>query len=304
MKKYLFLLGIFLMIITVTLPAFAIGPELVVKKRVAVSDFTIRQNRFLNGQEAAEFARTATEKVINAFAELKQFQILDRTVVMRLQREKQIQMLGYQTKTVQANLGAIGKADIYCTGEVQNISLSQKYDTNHQFLGYDGEVEMQIKIYDLSTSTLILSKDVRGGTEVGGGFLSIFRLYQDTPSKAVFKALNNAEREIKETIIKAFPLEGNIVEVVDRKDGCEKVLITLGANLGFKSGDELSVIEVSQIKVNGVTYPRQKEIGCLMITSVEPDGVFSEAKIEGNNGKNIIQKYEAGYKLLIRTKKK
>lgn len=303
MKRFLILAVAVWSILGATRPAFAAGPELIAKKRVAVADFSIRQNRFLNGPEATEFARTATEKIINAFAELKKFKILDRTVVKRLQREKQIQMLGYKTKTIKADLGAVGKADIYCTGEVQNISVAEKYDNNRQFLGYDGEVEMQIRIYDLSTGALILSKDVRGGTEAGGGLLSIFRLYQDTPSKAIFKALNNAEREIKDTVKAAFPVEGGIVEIVSREDGEERVLITLGSELGFKDGDELSVIEVSQVKVNGVLYPRQKEIGRVEITRVEPDGTFSEAKVEGKDGKVIIQKYEAGYKLVLRSRK-
>ncbi len=303
MRKLIAVLAVFVAVSCTAVQAFAEGPELVAKKRVAVADFTIRQNNVVFGQEAAEFARTAAEKIINAFAELKRFTILDRTVVMQLQREKQIQMLGYQTRTAQTDLGAVGKADIYCTGEVQNVSISEKYDTQGKFLGYDGEVELQIKIYDLNSGTLVLSKDVRGGTEAGGGFLSIFRLYQDTPSKAVFKALNNAEREIKETVKGAFPVEGNIVEVVSREDGRERFLITLGSDLGFKNGDELTVIEVSQVKVNGVAYPRKKEIGQMEITRVEPDGIFSEARVNGDGGKSIIMKHEAGYSMVLRPKK-
>ena len=303
MNKYVFSTFVFLLTLNLSCLAFAEGPVIGVKKRVAVANFRIRQNNVINGPESEEFARTATEKVINAFAALKRFTILDRTVVSRLQQEKQVQMLGFKTANVKADLGAVAKADIYCTGEVQNVSVSKKFDSQGKFLGYDGDVELQIKIYDLSTASLIFSSSVRGGTEVGGGFFSILRLYQDTPSKAVFKSLNNAERRIKEVVEEAFPIEGKIVEIVGRDEGKERFLISLGSDLGFKKGNNLIVMEVSKIVVDGISYPRQKQIGELEITQVEPDGTFSEAKPTDNNGQIIIKKQEAGYKLVLRSQK-
>jgi curli biogenesis system outer membrane secretion channel CsgG len=303
MNKYLFSMIVFLLTLNLSCSAFAEGTVIGVKKRVAVADFTIRQNNVIHGPESEEFARTATEKIINAFAALKRFTILDRTVVGRLQQEKQVQMLGFKTANVKADLGAVAKADIYCTGEVQNVSVSKQFDKQGQFLGYDGDVELQIKIYDLSTASLIFSSSVRGGTEIGGGLFSIFKLYQDTPSKAVFKSLNNAEKRIREVVEEAFPMEGKIVEILGRDEGKESFLISLGSDFGFKKGNSLIVMETSQIVVDGVSYPRQKQIGGLEITQIEPDGTFSEAKSTDNNGQIIIKKQEAGYKIVLRSKK-
>jgi curli biogenesis system outer membrane secretion channel CsgG len=303
MKKFLLGLSLFMVMINVSFIAHAQGPSIGAKKRVAVATFRIRQNSVLHGVEAFEFARTATEKIINAFADTKRFVIMDRTAVSRLQKEKQIQMLGFEHSKINADLGAVAKADIYCTGEVQNVSVAPKYDTQGKFLGYDGDVELQMKIFDLSTGTLILSKDVRGGTEIGGGFLSVLSLYQDTPSKAVFKALNNVERRIKDAIGEAFPVEGKIVEILGRDDRKECFLVSLGSDLGFKKGNKLIVTEVSRIKVDGVMYPRQKQIGEVEITEIEPDGVFSEAVCTGSDGQAIIKKYESGYNLVLRSLK-
>lgn len=304
MKKYLSGFLTMLMVLGMSAASYAQGPELVARKRVAVADFTIRQNSVLWGQEAYEFARTSTEKIINAFSSLKRFSILDRTAVSRLQEEKQIQMLGYSAESQQVNLGAVGSADIYCTGEVQNVSVTQKYDNNGNFLGYDGDVELQMKLYDLNSGTLVLSKDVRGGTEMGGGLLSILNVYQDTPSKAVFKALNNAERRIKDAIEEAFPVEGVIAEVVGAEPQNERFLVTLGSDLGFRKGDQLIVIEISSLVVNGVKYPRQKEIGRAEIVRTEPDGMFSEVRMDGEGGQLIVKKHESGYNLVLRSLKR
>ncbi len=303
MKKYVLSFVVFLAMTNISIVAYSQGPVIGEKKRVAVADFTIRQNEVLNGLEAREFARTSTEKIIDAFASLKRFIIMDRTTVARLQREKQIQMLGYEHATIQRDLGAVAKADIYCTGEVQNVSVARKFDNQNKFLGYDGNVELQLKLYDLSTGTLIMSKVVRGGTEIGGGLFSIFSLYQDTPSKAVFKALNNAENRIKEAVEEAFPVEGKIVEIIERKENQECFLVSLGSNLGFKTGNKLMVIEVFQTKVDGVPYTRQKKIGEIKIKTVEADGIFSEAVPVDNNGQLLINKFESGYNLLLRSQK-
>lgn len=180
MKKYLLCLTIvFLAITNTSILAYTRGPVIGEKKRVAIADFTIRQNEVLKGLEAKEFARTSTEKIIDAFASVKRFIIMDRTAVARLQREKQIQMLGYEDAPVNADLKAVAKADIYCTGEVQNVSVAQKFDNQNKFLGYDGTVELQLKVYDLSTSTLIMSKVVKGGTEIGGGIFRLIPAYQE-----------------------------------------------------------------------------------------------------------------------------
>lgn len=271
--------------------------DLCSKKRVAVAEFSIGQNKVLRGRDASSFADAATEKIINAFAALKRFTILDRTVAERLKDDNRKNRGGYK-------VGASKDADVLCIGTVQNVSVAEKYDDKGKFLGYDGDVELQIKIYDLSTGDLVLSKDVRGGTEIGGGLLSLFNFYQDTPSKAAFKALNNAERRIKDTIEEAFPVEGKIVEVIDTANEKERFLISLGSNLGFRKGDEVIVIEVSSLKINGKDYPRQKEIGRLEITKIEPDGTFSEAEVTDKGGQLIIKKYESGsYNLVLRSLK-
>jgi curli biogenesis system outer membrane secretion channel CsgG len=300
MKKYSVPLLVFALIIAHTMLATAGGPVIGQKKRVAVADFTIRQNPALNGAAANQFARTTTEKVIDAFASLKRFTVMDRTAVARLQREKQIQMLGYENATVKADLGAVAKADIYCTGEVQNVSVAQKYDYQHKFLGYDGMVELQLKMYDLSTGALILSKVVKGGTQIGGGLFSMFNLYQDTPSKAVFKALNDAEKKIIEAIDEAFPVEGKIVEVLERAEHKESFLVGMGTDQGCKKGNRLDVFEVLQTRVDGVPYTRKKKICEVEITSVDPDGVFSEVSPLDDNGQMMIKKYDAGYNMVLR----
>ncbi|NTV68216.1 MAG: hypothetical protein HGB06_11200 [Chlorobaculum sp.] len=296
MKKMLLCFMVLVSLLSIATPSFAAPPDLIAKKRVAVGTFTIGQNRVLRGHESSEFANAATEKIINAFAALKRFTILDRSAANRLQLDLKNYSGGYK-------VGASKAADIYCTGSVQNVSVSEKYDSNGKFLGYDGDVELQLKIYDLTTGTLVLSKDVRGGTEIGGGLLSVIRFYQDTPSKAVFKSLNNAERRIKDAVEEAFPVEGKIVEVIETKAENETFLTTLGSNLGFKKGDTVLVIEMTQIKVNGVNYPRQKEIGSLEITKIEPDGNFSEARVLAKGGEVIIKKFESGYNLVLRSQK-
>ena len=301
MKKYLSCVLAMVIILSSSVRSFAASSDLMTKRRVAVAEFSIRQNSVVHGREAREFARTATEKIVNAFAELKRFTLLDRAAVLQLQQEKQIRMLGKKTKSAKAKPGAAGKVDIYCSGEVQNVSVTPKYDSKGKFLGYDGDVELQIWMYDLSTGALVLSKDVRGGTEMGGGILSVLSLYQDTPSKAVFKALNNVERRIKDAIAEAFPVEGKIVEVIDASREQEMFLTTMGSEFGFSNGDKLTVIETTMLHVDGVSVPHQREIGQLEITKVEPDGTFSEARVTGDGGQIIVGKFTSGANLVLRS---
>jgi len=156
---------------------------------------------------------------------------------------------------------------------------------------------MQIKITDVSTGSVILSTDVKGEPKL----LGFIAKYHNSPSKAAFAALNEAEKEVKKKLRKAFPAEGKIVEILKKKKKKEKFLVSVGSSLGVKKGSKLLVLERTMIELDGQMFPREKEIGQLEVTKIEADGFFSQAKAK-KKGQAIVKKFEEGVELIVRTK--
>lgn len=250
------------------------------------------------------FAEAATQKIINAFVDLKRFDVLDRTAVEAILKEQDFQMSDAVDFETGVELGAIKGAEIICVGQLQNVTTVPHYDKKKgDLMGYSGSVEMQIKITDVSTGSVVLSEDVKGDTKMSqSGLFSLVEKFENSPSKAAFEALNDAENRIKKELRQAYPVEGKIVEVMKSKKGKEKFLVSLGSEIGVKDGMKLLVIEQTMIEVDGKNFPREKEVGVLQVTKVSTDGIFSEAKAK-DGGSDIIKKLDAGVDLIIRTKK-
>lgn len=292
-------------------------------------------------QGVTAFAEAATQKVIDAFVSLDRFDVLDRTAVEAILKEQDFQMSDVVNFESGVELGQIKGADIICVGQLQNVSTVAHYKEKQkendkdsdkekaakavlsglgglfgtkpgtttdnssgdkELVGYAAVVELQIKITDVSTGSVIMSEDVRGDTKFSqSGLGSLVEHFENSPSKAAFEALNDAKSRIKKELRKAFPVEGKIVEVLRKKKGSEKFLISIGSELGIKEDEKLLVVERTEVEVDGKMFPREKEVGRLKIHKLQPDGYFSSAKAY-KNGDDIVKKIEAGVVLIVRTK--
>ena len=269
-----------------------------------------------------EFAKAATDKVVNAFTNLKRFQVLDRGTIEQLMKEQDFQMSDMSDGGGSIDMGGFKGADIVCISQLQNVSATEQFQerqkkvgkvkskgskgksksttlyggTEKVSVGFSGSVEFQVKITNVSTGEVLLSKDFKG--ESGSSF---FQRYEDSRSKAAFAALNAAESELKKKLKKLFPLEGEIVEIIKAKKGKELFLISLGKDLGLKEDDKLIVVEKIPMEVQGKQLTREKEVGRIKVKKLTTDGVFAKAAAY-KNGSRIVKKIKGGAKLVVVSK--
>ena len=270
----------------------------------SVSHETRADAVFADENAIAAFAEAATQKVVGAFVLLKRFTVIERTAMDKIIKEQNFQMSDNTNSNSAVQIGNLLGAQFICQGQLQNVTASEVKDDKGNFKGYSGNVQMQIRIIDMSTGEITDTRDVKAdcGTKIFG----IPVCNESSQSKAAYGALNNASDKIFEWLKRAFPVEGDIYEIVKetKKDGATKVSITCGKDLGVSVGDNFKVYEIKEIEINGKTIKKTNNIGLLSVKGIEEDGVFSTCKVE-EGGPDISSKFKSGAKLkVVSTKKK
>ncbi len=252
------------------------------------------------------FAEATTQKVVGQFVKLKRFTVIERTALDRIIKEQDAQMSDLFDPNKAVNFGAVLGAQYIAQGQLQQVTAHPKSDDKGKFLGYSATVEFQIRIIDVSTGEITATKDVKGSTEAASVFgVSLLDMVESSPSKAAYKALNEAEDNIGKWLKNAFPVEGEIFEVLKtkKKEGATSVSITCGKDLGVKKGDAFKVYIVKEVEVSGKMVRKTTDIGKLAVTKTEEDGVFSTCSVE-KGGKDIEDRIAKGEKLKVVSVKK
>ncbi len=254
------------------------------------------------------FAEAATQKIVNAFVKMKRVRVVERSAINSLIQEQDFQMTDFANPQSGVQIGEMTGAEYIVQGQLQQVTAFEKeqiWDKKKKFLGFSGSVELNLRIIDVSTGQITESKDIKGSTEAASLFgINVLDLVQDSPSKAAYAALNEAEDKAYEWLKRAFPIEGFIFEIKKEKKGkAKQVYITCGKDLGVRKGDKFKVIEVTKTEVNGKIVNRTKDIGKLEVTKLEEDGVFSKCDVL-KGGKQIFKRMENGEQLKIISVKK
>ena len=255
---------------------------------------------FKERSEITAFAEAATQKVVNAFVNLKRMRVIERTQVDKILREQDFILSDLAQTGESAKMGSLLGAEYIVLGEIQQISVVMHNDTGWSAFPsdgsvYEGTVELGLRLISVSSGEVIASKNLKGET----GFL-----YQKTPAEAGYKALSYSEKDLAEWLRHAFPAEGIIFEIKKQKKGeAKEVVINCGKDLGIRKGDIFKVYYETDVEIEGVLVKKSTDIGKLEVMKVEQDGLFSRCDVD-KGGKLISEKFAAGIKIKVVQAKK
>lgn len=244
------------------------------------------------------FAEAATQKVLGAFVKVKRVRVVERTTLDRILKEQDFQMSDIAQANESARIGQLLGAEYLVTGQLQQVSVVpvyERYGAPLQDPLYEGTVELNLRLVNVSTGEVTASKDFKSGT----GFL-----YQNSPSEAAYFALNGSEEDVVAWLRRAFPAQGSIFEIRKEKKGeAKEVVITCGKDMGVKKDDVFTVYYEMEVDVDGRMMMRSTDVGKVTVTKVEQDGVFSRCEVV-KGGTKISEKFAAGVKLKVVQAKK
>jgi curli biogenesis system outer membrane secretion channel CsgG len=270
------------------------------KTGVGIMEFT-----YVQGAAKSQDVNSIQETVTNAFVKTKRFNIVDRSKMDALKKEKDLQKSeDFIDGTVIAQGISLG-ANFLISGHVisaqaERMETAPSSTTGQVTITYKAKLLISIKVIDVETGQVISSETIepKGGSAFGG----MIGISPSTPEAAISKAIKSIEDKVDDFVNKNFPATFPIVEIQekDSKGNATKIMIAGGSAFNLKKGDKLKVVEVSIIEVNGKKLERKKELGELKITKVEDEN-FSTCSVS-SGGIDINSKFEAKAKLLVITK--
>jgi hypothetical protein len=270
------------------------------KTGVGIMPFT-----YVQGAADYQDVNSIQETVINAFVKTKRFNIVDRSKMDALRKEKDLQKSEDFIDGSVIQQGVSLGANFLISGHVISAQAERMETTPDSKTGkititYKAKLSIQLKVIDVATGQVITSESIepKGGSALGG----MFGLAPSSPQAAISKAIEGIEYKVDEFVNENFPATFPIVEIQEKDDkgNATKIMIAGGTSFNLKKGDKLKVVEVSIIEVNGKKLERKKDIGELKITKVEDEN-FSTCSVK-SGGIDINSKFEAKAKLLVITK--
>lgn len=260
---------------------------------------------YVQGAATYQDVNSIQETVTNAFVKTKRFNIVDRSKMEALKKEKELQKTEDFIDGNVIQQGVSLGANFLVSGHVisamaERMETSPDPKTGKITVSYMAKLSITLKVIDVSTGQVIASETIepKAGSAIGG----MLGIAPSTPEAAISKAITDIENKIDDFVNNYFPATFPIVEIQekDSKGNATKIMIAGGTAFNLQKGDRLKVVEVSTIEVNGRKLERKKEIGELKISKVEDENFSICAVTSG--GIEINAKFEANAKLLVITK--
>jgi curli biogenesis system outer membrane secretion channel CsgG len=259
---------------------------------------------YVQGAANAQDVNSIQETVTNAFVKTKRFNIVDRTKMEALNKEKELQKSEEFIDGTVVQQGVSLGANYLISGHVisaqaEKMETAPNSTTGQITVSYKAKLSISLKVIDVATGQVLTSETIepKGGSMLGG----MMGVAPSSPEAAISKAIKDIEGLIDDFVNENFAATFPIVEVQekDKKGNATLVMIAGGSNYNLKKGDKLKVIEISTIEVNGKKLERKKEIGELKISKVEDEN-FSICSVR-SGGIEINTKFEANANLLVTT---
>ena len=238
------------------------------------------------------------EAVTNAFVKTKRFDIVDRSKMDELKKEKELQKTeDFIDGKVIAQGGNLGAQFLISGHVVSAIATEERGDSGS--MGFKAKLSIVLKVIDVSTGQVTKSETIqpKGGSLLG----QLSGTAPKTAQGAISKAIQDIESKVDEFVSINFPVSFDIVEIneVDGGGNAKKILSAGGSDFGLKKGEKLIVVEIMEIEVSGKKMNRKKNIGELKIEKVEDEN-FSICSVK-NGGVEINSKFVAKAKLKVIT---
>ena len=269
------------------------------KTSVGILPFT-----YVQGAASSQDVNSIQETVTNAFVKTKRFNIVDRSKMDALKKEKDLQKSEDFIDGSVIQQGISLGANFLVSGHVMSAQAERMETAPDQSgnvtVSYKAKLSITLKVIDVSTGQVVVSETIE--PKAGSTFGGMFGVGPSSPQAAITKAVNNIEGKIDEFVNKNFPATFPIVEIQekDSEGNATKIMIAGGSAFNLQKGQKFKVVEVSMIDVYGKKLERKKEIGELKITKVEDEN-FSTCSVN-SGGIEINSKFEAKAKLLVITK--
>lgn len=249
-------------------------------------------------------AHAISENVVNSLVKTKRFNIVDRTKMDEINKEKNLQKTeAFMDGAALVEQGKSLGAQFLVSGTVSSVVKNSQWKTRTKTDGttesyqtHECSISFTCQILDVATGQIINSEAF---TTNANGFLGVS--FANNIEEAFGKSLSSLSSAIDAWVGKNFPLVINLIEVTekDKKGGAAKILISAGSELGMAKNEKLKVVEISFIEVNGEKKERRKEVGEAKVSSVD-DANFSTCSVT-SGGAEISQRIDAGAKLMLVT---
>lgn len=241
--------------------------------------------------------------VTNAFVKTKRFNIVDRSKMDLLKKEKELQKTEDFIKSDVIQQGVSLGASYLISGHVISAKSDQMRaeDGNGKaIITYKSKLSIVLKVIDVATAQIITSETIE--PKSGSLLMGALGMGASSAQESMSKSIDGIGDKVDEFVSKNFPISFSIAEIQEKngKGEATKLLIAGGSDFGLKKGDKMKVVEVIEMQVNGKKVQRKKEIGEIKISKVEDEN-FSICNIN-DGAMDITNKFESKVKLLVVTK--
>lgn len=255
---------------------------------------------YVQGAASSQDANSIYETVTNAFVKTKRFNIVDRSKMESLKKERELQKTeDFMESKNLVEQGGLLSVNFFISGHVISASPEQMR-ADDGTITYKTKLSISLKVIDVATGQVISTETIE--PKSGSSLMGVLGVGTTSAQSSMAKAIKGIEDKVDEFVKKNFPQMFSIAEIQEKdgKGNATKILIAGGSEFGLKKGDKLKVVEIIEMDVNGKKISRKKEVGELKITKVEDEN-FSICSVS-SGGIDINAKFEAKANLQIITK--
>ena len=178
------------------------------KTGVGIMSFT-----YVQGAAMQEDVNSIQETVTNAFVKTKRFNIVDRSKMDALKKEKDLQKSEdfIDGKVIQQGV-SLG-ANFLISGHVISAQ-AEEMSTTEGTITYKAKFAISLKVIDVATGQVVISETIE--PKAGSSLLGALGLASSTPQAAISKAMKGIEDKIDDFVGKNFPQTFSIAEIQEK----------------------------------------------------------------------------------------
>lgn len=197
---------------------------------------------------------TVTDGVIDEIVNMGGARVFTRTEMQNVLGERGFQMSGIVDDKTVIEFGKLAGLKYIITGSINDIiftTTTEERSYTELLTGKKGtkmvtetktDVELAIRMIDVTTGEIILSTRVKGGETLEGGDVV-------TVISTIKKACDDALKDIRPEFSKRFTIKGYLLQTRTSKDGKKRIaLINMGEKHGMKAGDKVIIYTFQEIK--------------------------------------------------------
>ncbi len=260
----------------------------------------------------AKLGESVAEAVVSELSNIGGMKIFTRNDLQKIMQEQKFQMSGLVDPNTAVQIGKLAGVKYIVTGAVNNINLKWvnvgegvKHGLSEN-LGLVGTViaagastqegwnltlDIVVKVIDVETGEVVLSKTVSGREVLGKTPTFNF----DSIIGGAKKAAKEALEDIRPELSKLFPLRGYVLQLRTAPDKSSRyALINLGSKNGVKEGQEFFVIDFQEIQdpITGKTSCDQIKLPVTLVVSKQIQTDKSWTVVQGD--KDQIMRVKIG----------